>query len=91
MIANGYAPGWGAGELTALLLPDLDEGGRNGDGYMERLGFAYQDIDVEGDYGSVEEAVATYGFIYGRKVIDDLVAHNKQSIRWRPRLYYQQV
>jgi hypothetical protein len=70
VIANGTAPGWQAGELTDLLLPELDPGGRDRDHYMERLGFAYQDIDVDGDYGSVEEAVATYGFIYRRKAID---------------------
>ncbi len=91
IVANGYAPGWGAGELTALLLPELDEGGRNGDGYMERLGFTYWDFEIEEDYGSVEEAVATYGFIYGRTAIDHLIAHHKSSIRWKPRLYYRQV
>jgi SAM-dependent methyltransferase len=91
VVANGYAPGWGAGELTALLLPELDAGGRNGDENMERLGFTYRDMEIETDYGSVAEAVATYGFIYGRTAIDYLVAHNKSSIRWRPRLYYQQV
>ena len=58
---------------------------------MQRLGFAYRDIEFKADYGSVAEAVATYGFIYGRKAIDYLVAHNKRSIRWKPRLYYQQV
>lgn len=91
VIATGYAPGWGAGELTSLLWPELDEGGRNGDGYMEDLGFSHLDIEIEGDHGSVEEAVATYGFIYGRTAIDHLIAHNKSSIRWKPRLYYQQV
>jgi SAM-dependent methyltransferase len=91
VIATDNAPGWYGGELAALLLPGLDGGERNRDTYMQRLGFAYQDIEVDADYGSVEEAVATYGFIYGRKAIDYLVAHNKQSILWRPRLYYQQV
>jgi hypothetical protein len=56
-----------------------------------QLGFAYRDIEVEADYGSVAEAVATYGFIYGRQVIDELVAHDTRSIRWRPRLYWQAV
>jgi SAM-dependent methyltransferase len=91
VIAIDNAPGWYGGELVALLLPEQDEGGRTRDAHMHRLGFAYRDIDVDGDYGSMEKAVATYGFIYGRKAIDYLTAHNKQSIRWRPRLYYQQV
>ena len=88
---TGFATGWGAGELTALLLPELDAGGRNGDEYMERLGFTYRDIEIEEDYGSVEEAVATYGFIYGRTAIDHLIARHQSSIRWKPSLYYPQV
>ena len=91
IIASDNAPGWYGGELAALVLPELDEGGRTRDDYMQRLGFAYRDIEIEADYGSVAEAVATYGFIYGHTAIDYLVAHDRQSIRWRPRLYYQQV
>lgn len=37
---------------------------------MEQLGFSCLDIEIEEDYGSVEEAVATYGFIYRRTAID---------------------
>jgi hypothetical protein len=48
-------------------------------------------IEIVVDCGSVEEAVATYGFIYGRTAIDYLIAHHKSAIRWKPRLYYRQV
>jgi hypothetical protein len=58
---------------------------------MEDLGFSHLDIEIEEDYGSVEEAVATYAFIYGRTAIDHLIAHHKSAIRWKPRLYYRQV
>lgn len=91
LIATDNAPGWYGGELAALLLPEADEDGRRRDAYMHQLGFAYRDIDVDADFGSVAEAVATYGFIYGRKAIDYLIAHNTSSIRWKPRLYYRQV
>lgn len=42
-------------------------------------------------HSAYSESVAPYGFIYGRKAIDELVAHGKRSIRWKPRVYYQQV
>lgn len=91
VIASDNAPGWYGGEVVARLQPELDEGGRARDAYMQELGFAFQDIEIEADYGSVAEAVETYGFVYGHQVIADLVVHNTQAIRWRPRLYFQQV
>ncbi len=91
LIATDNAPGWYGGELATLLQPEPDEDGRRRDAYMHQLGFAYRDIDIDADFGSVAEAVATYGFIYGRKAINYLIAHNTSSIRWKPRLYYRQV
>lgn len=42
---------------------------------------------IEGDDGSVKEAVATYGFINGEAAIDYLTATNMRSIRWPVRIH----
>ena len=98
VIACGGAPGWEMGEPTPILRPGAGEvervhdyiGGRMHD-FMTALGVEYRDLFVEGDYGSVREAVETYGFIYGRKAIDYLIANNKHSIRWKVRVHYRKV
>ena len=98
IIAVGVAPGWEMGDPTPVLRPTGDEpervhdrvGGRV-DAYMEALGFEHRDVSVDGDYGSVREAVETYGFIYGRKAIDYLVANDVRSVRWKIRVHHRSV
>lgn len=82
-------PGQYAGEFTPVVAPALAAVEPNGmlETYMEGLGFAWWDVDVDADYGTVEEAVATYGFIYGRRAIDHLRASQISRIRWRLRVY----
>lgn len=54
-------------------------------------GFGHVDVDVVEDYGSLREAVETFGFIYGRRAIEYLRSHNRSKFRWRFRLHYRQV
>jgi SAM-dependent methyltransferase len=91
VVVTDNAPGWYGGELVARLQPDLDRDGQTRDAFLQGLGFAFRDIVIEADYGSVEEAVATYGFIYGHQVIADLIAQDTRVIRWRPRLYVKRL
>lgn len=71
-------PGWKKDhELRALTLvrdPVVQQ--------LEQYGFAQEDVMVEIDYGSVEEAIATYGFIYGDPAIDYLLARGTSKISW---------
>ncbi len=54
----------------------------------EQFGFnGCEEIVVDADYDSVQEAVETYGFIYGQKAIDWLIASNLSSVRWKLRIY----
>ncbi len=53
----------------------------------EQAGFDYEELVVDADYGSVREAVETYGFIYGQKAIDWLLSNNLSSVRWKLRIY----
>jgi SAM-dependent methyltransferase len=54
----------------------------------EQVGFdGCEEIVVDADYGSVQEAVETYGFIYGQKAIDWLITSNLSSVPWKLRIY----
>lgn len=54
----------------------------------EQVGFdGCEEIVVDADYGSVQEAVETYGFIYGRKAINWLVTSHLSSVPWKLRVY----
>jgi hypothetical protein len=55
-------------------------------GTAREHGFAQDDVAVEIDYGSVEEAIATYGFIYGEPAIDYLLGRGTSKINWSLRL-----
>ena len=98
VVAVGGAPGWEMGEPTPVLQSGPGEAERvheriNGrvHAYMTALGFAHRDVFVEGDYGSVREAVETYGFIYGRRAIDYLLTNNQHSVRWKLRIHDRPV
>jgi hypothetical protein len=53
---------------------------------MANLGFRRWDLDVEADFGTVEEAVATYGFIHGRRAIEYPRTNNISRVGWRLRV-----
>jgi len=87
------APGWYGGELAHVIL------GRRRttwtetwkDRVFEELGFKRRDFYLSSNYGTVENAVRTYGFIFGKKAIDHIRANEKTIIKWKARIYYKQV
>ncbi len=52
-------------------------------------GFAVRDIGVVMDYGSVDEALATYGFIYGKTAIDYIRERQTSRLGWSLRIYHR--
>jgi SAM-dependent methyltransferase len=50
-------------------------------------GFLPSDTLLTIDYGSLEEALATYGFIYGPYAIDWLLARNQSTVYFGNRIY----
>ncbi len=58
--------------------------------FLEEFHFQYQDIYTVQDYGTVENMVAIYGFIYGRKAIEYRRREGKTSIRWTFRVYWKE-
>lgn len=51
-------------------------------------GFTHRDVPVILDYGSVEEALRTYGFIYGEPAIEYLLDTRTAQLSWSIRIYY---
>jgi len=87
----GIPPGWYGGELAhviddpADILVDIEKI------FLDEFKFSYQDIFSIQEYGSLEHIVNTYGFIFGRQVINYLQRKNKTSIRWKFRVYSRDV
>jgi ubiquinone/menaquinone biosynthesis C-methylase UbiE len=49
--------------------------------FLLPLGFEFREVDVELDYGSLDEALATWGCIRGEEAIDHLLDENTSTIR----------
>jgi SAM-dependent methyltransferase len=81
------------GELAPIIFDDPARLPNNSDWdaqLVEDFGFRFQEIESVSDYGSVENAVATYGFIFGPNAIRHLLAQQKSTITWRYRLLWTQ-
>lgn len=88
------APGWYGGELGPVITGQpRDEtpvpGSR--DDVLARLGHEAMDVYMDQDYGTVERAVRTYGFIHSVRTIDHIRAHNVTTIRWKFRVRFKTV
>jgi ubiquinone/menaquinone biosynthesis C-methylase UbiE len=91
ILSVGIAPRWVlGGELTPLLLGTKKREDIF-DLLMSRHGFTHKDYFSISDFGSVDNVVRVFGFIFGRKVIDYLKRHQKSSIKWKMRIYYKRV
>ncbi len=85
------APGWYGGELAHIIGDeDADVGAwAKHSAFVDDAGFSCKDLDQIQDYGSLENIVGTYGFIFGKKAIEHLCARNKTKIKWRFRMFYK--
>ena len=50
-----------------------------------------QDVFMDQDYGTVEKAVRTYGFIHSKRAIDYIREHSITKIRWKARARFKIV
>lgn len=94
LVAVGGTPEHFAGSLTSILFPgdsDMLRDNKAMDSMMIELGFAFNDFDTRVDYQSVQEAVETYGFIYGSAAIDYLKSNNISSLGWKIRIYFRSL
>jgi SAM-dependent methyltransferase len=83
------APGHYGGDLDAVIgepTPELELGSRQ---LTEEFGFSVKDFDSVQEYGSSDNIVRTYGFIFGRRAIAHLLRTGRTSVVWRWRLHYR--
>ena len=88
MITVGNSTGWEAGEITSHVLPEADYAEVNNRFMEGYLGFAYEDVTVKVDYGTVENMLATYGFIFGSKALEHIEKNAISQIDWKLRVHY---
>jgi ubiquinone/menaquinone biosynthesis C-methylase UbiE len=85
------APGWYGGELASVIqdpAPDLEANSRN---LTTNHHFQVIDFKSTQDYGTSDNILRTYGFIFGPRAIAHLKATGQTTIRWRFRIHYRQV
>ncbi len=81
------------GELAPIIFDDPAKLPNNSDWdaqLVEDFGFQFTEIESVSDYGTVENAVATYGFIFGQRAIRHLLEHQKHTITWRYRVLWKE-
>ncbi|MEZ4664813.1 MAG: methyltransferase domain-containing protein [Caldilineaceae bacterium] len=81
------APDHYGGDLNAVLAHPTPELQRYSDWLVHELGFAFEDRESIQEYGSTQNIVETYGFIFGRKAIEYLRRTGQTSIRWTLRIH----
>lgn len=85
-------PGWlkdhEVGGMNSFPNPNIK--GPNEE-LLEPHNFTYRDIRIVIDYGTVEEALATWGFIYGEKAIDYIIDHQVSKFSWSLRIFHRKV
>jgi ubiquinone/menaquinone biosynthesis C-methylase UbiE len=85
------ASGWYGGDLAPIILgqPREEMEPTLGDVLFPKLGYQTLDFFTTQDYGSVENIVQTYGFIFGKRAIDYIREHQKTVIEWKFRIHYK--
>jgi ubiquinone/menaquinone biosynthesis C-methylase UbiE len=94
VLRTDVAPGWYGGELGPIISGEpRDETPAKGsrDDVLARLGYEAMDVFMDQDYGTVERAVRTYGFIHSKRAIDYIREHNLTTIRWKFRARFKTV
>ena len=86
-IING-ANGWEAGEITKNILPNVNYAEKQNKFMENTLGFKYEDVIVKTDYGTTENMIDTYGFIFGYKAINYIKENNISKIDWKLRVHF---
>lgn len=94
VLRGDVAPGWYGGELGPIITGEArDETApkESRDEVLAGLGYEALDVFMDQDYGTVERAVRTYGFIHGKRAIDYIGEHNVTTIRWKARARFKIV
>jgi len=87
----GIPPGWYGGDLDHVIENPYKgtfdvEVDRI---FLEEYQFACQDVFSNQEYGTIENIVSIYGFIFGKKAIEHIKRENKTAVRWKYRVYWR--
>ena len=91
IVALDVAPDKYGGDLDEELNHLDPELQAYSDFLVKRNGFSYEHFESVQQYGTVENIVETYGFIFGHKAIERLKATGKTWIRWTFRMHYLEL
>jgi ubiquinone/menaquinone biosynthesis C-methylase UbiE len=88
----GIPPGWYGGDLYDVIEnPNKGKIDAEVDHiFIDEFQFVHQDIFSDQEYGTVENIVSIYGFIFGKKVIEYLKREKKTAIRYKFRVYWRE-
>ncbi len=79
-------PGVRRERVAPRTTPELDATSAQ---LIQQHGFAFLDFDTTQDYGTTENILRTYGFIFGPRAIAHLKATGQTTIRWRFRIHFR--
>ncbi len=82
MVIVSVTPGWHMLHGPVRLPPERDAGA-----HLPAMGFVVHDVVVSLDFGTVCEALATWGFIFGPQAIDYILDNNSARQEWSLRIY----
>jgi ubiquinone/menaquinone biosynthesis C-methylase UbiE len=91
ILSVDIAPNKYGGDLDdelAHLDPELQT---YSDFLVQENGFSFEDFESVQEYGTIENIVETYGFIFGHKAIEHLKNTGKTSIRWTFRMHFLEL
>ena len=95
IITIDVAPKWYGGELAPVICGKKRVTKVDTEGVVHRVlsqhNFKYRDFYSIQNYKSLKKIIRTYGFIFGKKVIEYLKKHKKTSIKWKFRMHYKKV
>jgi len=91
----GCAPGWYGGNLNSVILGDSRATQENMENVessiLKELGFSYEDVFTTQYFLSPQDAVETFGFIFGEKSIRYILENQICSILWKFRVSFLMI
>jgi ubiquinone/menaquinone biosynthesis C-methylase UbiE len=94
VIMVDISPGWYGGNLAHVILGKktrvLPEENLR-DNILAGEGYQHRDFYNLTDYGTVDQIIATYGFIFGMKAIEYIQSTQTTVIKWKWRVHYKRI
>ncbi len=92
LVYVGIPPGWYGGNLDPVI-DDPHKGTFDVEMdriFIEECQFSYQDVFSMQEYGTIDNIVSIYGFIFGKSVIDHVKRENITAVLWKFRVYWKE-